>query len=569
MATRAMFGWATLLCVLATATACGGGGAGGGASFAAPTAVVAAPTTTSGELLVSWGAVGGATSYRVHLSLVPGIAAHVDAAPGEIVVRGSTSTSLLFSSLLDGGPYYVAVTAGDGSTFGAFSTEASGLPLPMPPASFVAVPGAGEVIASWAPVPGATGYEVTLAADAGVDHTNFGSLPGGQQFSVTTTLQHFTGLDNGTTYWAVVRAVNASGASSDTGARSATPTARGTFLAAGAIPVGDSPQGSVTALLDADAFLDIAVVDMDANTVSVFLGNGDGTFTFDAAYPTDVGPESVLAVDLDGDGGLELVTANSSGSLSVLDGDGGGGFADRVDWPVGGTLASIAAGQLNPLVDSFLDIVVTDVSGAQVAILYGFGDETFAPPLLFPTGTQPVFVHVADVNDDGFDDLLTANAPAGTVTALLADGAGDFSTRFDSAVGLDCSSLDVGDFDGDTVLDVVVTSAFASNVSFLHGNGDGTFLPFTPVAAGSLAGSVVAGDFNGDGQSDLVVVAKGDGSVTVLLGDGAGNFSAFSDFVSSPGASTASVGDFNGDGILDVAVTTPATGDVTILLGSK
>jgi hypothetical protein len=308
---------------------------------------------------------------------------------------------------------------------------------------------------------------------------------------------------------------------------------------------------------------------MDANTVSVFLGNGDGTFLFDAAYPTDVGPESVLAVDLDGDGGLELVTANSSGSLSVLDGDGVGGFADRVDWPVGGTLASIAAGQLNPLVDSFLDIVATDVTGAQVAILYGVGDETFSPPLLFATDTQPVFVHVADVNGDGFDDLLTANAPAGTVTALLADGVGDFSDRHDSPVGLDCSSLDVGDFDGDTVLDVVVTSAFASNVSFLHGNGDGTFLPFTPVAAGALAGSVVAGDFNGDGQSDLVVVAKGDGSVTVLLGDGAGNFSAFSDFVSSPGATMATVGDFNGDGILDVAVTTPATGDVTILLGSK
>ncbi len=327
----------------------------------------------------------------------------------------------------------------------------------MPPASFVTVAGAGEVITSWAPVPGATGYEVTLAADASVNHTNFASLPEGQQFALTTTLQRFTGLTNGTTYWAVVRATNASGASPDTGSHHATPTARGTFLAAGAIPVGDSPQGSVTALLDADAFLDIAVVDMDANTVSVFLGNGDGTFLFDAAYPTDVGPESVLAVDLDGDGGLELVTANSSGSLSVLDGDGVGGFADRVDWPVGGTLASIAAGQLNPLVDSFLDIVATDVTGAQVAILYGVGDETFSPPLLFATDTQPVFVHVADVNGDGFDDLLTANAPAGTVTALLADGVGDFSDRHDSPVGLDCSSLDVGDFDGDTVLDVVVS----------------------------------------------------------------------------------------------------------------
>lgn len=569
MTARAMFGWATLLCVMAATTACGGGGAGGGASFGAPTAVVAAPTTTSGELLVSWGAVDGATTYRVYLSLVPGIAAHTDAAPGEIVVRASTSTSLLFASLLDGGPYYVTVRAGDGTTFGGYGAEAAGTPLPMPPASFVTAAGAGEVVASWAPVPGATAYVVSFAADASVTFDNFASLPGGQQVQTTSAVQRFTGLENGTTYWAVVRAVNVSGASADTGAHSAMPTARGTFLSAGSIPVGDSPQGSVTALLDADAHLDIAVVDMDASTVSVFLGNGDGTFTFDAAYPTDVGPESVIAVDLDGDGGLELVTANSSGTVTVLDGDGAGGFADRVDWPVGGTLASISAGQLNPLVDSALDLVVTDVTGSQVQVLFGFGDETFSPAFAYPTGTQPVFVHVADVNADGADDLLTANAPAGTVTALLGDGYGDFSNRVDSPVGLDCSSLDVGDFDGDTVLDVVVTSAYASNVYFLHGNGDGTFVPFTPVAAGLLAGSVVAGDFNGDGQSDLVVVAKGDGSVTVLLGDGAGNFQAFSDFVSSPGAGTATVGDFNGDGILDVAVTTPATGDVTILLGSK
>lgn len=570
MGARALIGWAATLCVAATTVGCGGGGAGGGGtSLAAPAGVVAAPTAVSGELLVSWGEVPGATGYRVHVSLVPGIATNLDAPPGEILVRNAPTTSLRFTALLDGGPYYVAVTAGDGVSVGPFSAETSGLPLPMPPSSFVVVAGAGELIASWAPVPGASAYEVTIAADPAVTHANFASLPEGQQAVTGTTLQRFPGLVNGTTYWGVVRATNASGASADAGSRSATPTARGTFLAAGQIPVGDSPQGSVTALLDGDAFLDIAIVDMDASTVSVFLGRGDGSFSFGAAYPTGTGPESVIAVDLDADGGLELVTANSSGSVSVLDGDGAGGFLDRVDWPVGGSLASLAAGHFNPLGDGALDLVASDVANARVAVLFGLGDLTFVPPATFATGTQPVFVHVADVNGDGLDDVLTANAPAGSVTALLSDGFGDLSTRADSPVGLDCSSLDVGDFDGDTVLDVVVTSTFASNVSFLHGNGDGTFLPFTPVAAGALAGSVVAGDFNGDGQSDLVVVAKGDGSVRVLLGDGLGNFQAFSDFLASPGATMATVGDFNGDGILDVAVTTPATGGVTILLGSE
>jgi hypothetical protein len=553
-----------------TATACGGGGgSGGGGTFAAPAAVTAAPTSTSGELLVSWAPVADATSYRVYLSLVPGIAAHIDAMPGEIVVRGSSSTELLFTTLFAGGPYYVTVRAGDDVQFGPYAPESVGLPLPLPPDGFVAVAAPSEVVASWSPVPGATSYEIFFASDPTVSNANWDSLPDGQSATTNSTMYRFTGLDNGRPYWAVVRAVNASGASSLTSARSAAPSARGTFLAAGSIPVGDSPQGSVTALLDADAYLDIAVVDRDASTVSVFLGNGDGTFVADGAYPTDAGPEAVIAVDLDGDGGLELVTANNSGTLTVLDGDDVGGFSNRTDWFVGGTLASLTAGQLNPLVDGHLDLVVTDVANSQVAVLYGFGDETFQPPMTFPTGTQPVFVHVADVNADGSTDLLTANAPAGTVSALLGDGYGDFSNRLDSAVGLDCSSLDVGDFDGDGVLDLVVTSAFASNVSFLRGNGDGTFTPFAPVTVGPLAGTVVAGDFNGDGISDLVVVARGDGCVTVLLGDGTGGFAVFSDYVSSAGATAVSVGDFDGDGILDVAVTTPATGDVTILLGSK
>lgn len=568
MGTRSIILVALSTLVLATVTACGGGGSGGGTP-PAPGQVVVTPTSVGGELSVSWDAVPGATIYRVRYSLVPGIAANVSAPPGEIQMKGTFATSMDLTGLVDGGPYYVVVSATNDAGDGPASSEASGLPLPLTPETIATAGTAGAVAASWSPVAGASGYELFLAADPTISSENWASLPEGRQVSTAANQLFVNGLDNGTMYWVVVRAVNASGPSVATPPRSAVPTARGTFLQGGAIPVGDSPQGSVTALLDADAFLDIAVVDMDASAVSVFLGNGDGTFTFDAAYPTGAGPESVIAVDLDGDGGLELVTANSGdGTVTVLDGDGVGGFANRTDWPVGGTPISLAAGSFDTFFDGTIDLVVTDTANAQVVVLYGAGDETFWGSSAFATGAQPVYVHVADVDADGVLDVLTANAPAGTVTALLGDSLGGFPLRYDSPVGIDCVSLDVGEFDGDGVLDVVATSALTSSVSFLHGNGDGTFLPFAPVSAGSLAGAVVAGDFDGDGISDLIVVAKGDGTVMMLRGDGAGNFLTFSDVVAGAGASAASVGDFNGDGILDVAVTTTATGEVTILLGS-
>lgn len=569
MGTRSIVCVALLTLGMATMTACGGGGAGGGGGPAAPSQVAVAPTSVGGELLITWDAVPGATLYRVQYSLVPGIVAHVDAVPGEIQTKGTSSTAMQLTGLIDGGPYYVVVHAANAAGDGPASSEHAGLPLPMAPESISAVGTAGALVASWSPVAGASGYEVFLAADPSVSSDNWSSLPQGQQASVTATQLFVTGLDNGTTYWVVTRAVNASGASVTTTVRSAVPTARGTFLLGSCIPVGDNPQGSVTALLDDDAILDIAVVDSDASAVSVFLGNGDGTFTFDGAYPTGAAPEAVIAVDLDGDGGRELVTTNSGdGTVSILDGDGVGGFADRVDWYVGGSPASVTSGQLDPLFDGTVDLVVTDTTNAQVVVLYGFGDETFWNMAAFATGEQPVFVHVAYVNGDAYADLLTANTPAGSVTALLGDGNGDFSVRFDSPVGIDCSWLDVGDFDGDTVLDVVATSALTSSVSFLRGGGDGTFLPFTPVGAGALAGEVVAGDFNGDGVSDVIVVSEGDGSVMMLRGDGYGNFQEFSVTAAGAGAGHVSVDDFNGDGILDLAVTTTGTGEVTILLGS-
>ena len=190
---------------------------------------------------------------------------------------------------------------------------------------------------------------------------------------------------------------------------------------------------------------------------------------------------------------------------------------------------------------------------ALVASLLG-QRPNFAPPKLFPAGSDPSFAVVADFNDDGNSDLAIANvgysSSVGTVTILLGNGNGGFSLAGSNAVGTAGGVLAVADFNGDGKLDIVSTSG---GLSILLGNGDGTFQPSTSLSLEAGPAWVTTGDFNRDGKQDLAVTFSDQG-VSVLLGNGDGTFQAptFYRTQSYPGQVIAA--DFNGDGNLDLAL---------------
>ena len=96
------------------------------------------------------------------------------------------------------------------------------------------------------------------------------------------------------------------------------------------------PHPVAAADLNGDGKPDLAVVNVDGDTVSVLLNNGDGTFAAKVDYPTGAGPESVAAADLNGDGKPDLAVANDGDdTVSVLLNDGDGTFAAKVDYPAG------------------------------------------------------------------------------------------------------------------------------------------------------------------------------------------------------------------------------------------
>jgi dienelactone hydrolase len=347
---------------------------------------------------------------------------------------------------------------------------------------------------------------------------------------------------------------------------------------------GSGPLSAAVGDFNGDGKLDLAVANGNSNNVSILLGKGDGTFQTHVDYPTGAQPSSVAVGDFNGDGKLDLAIANqncasppcNAGSVSILLGNGDGTFEPAMEFSTGPAPYSVAVGDFNG--DGKLDLAIAN-SGppipSDISILLGNGDGTFQPAVYYGTGsgTGPASVAVGDFNHDGKLDLAVANfscgTPCGNIAVLLGNGDGTFQPAVNYNAGKQPISIAIGDFNNDGNLDLAVGNASSSNVSVLLGNGDGTFKAPVNYSVPSDAVSVAVGDFNGDGRLDLVVAAascRGCTYVSLLLGNGDGTFTAAVNYAAGTNPNSVALGDFNGDGRLDIAVADSGSTTVPVLL---
>jgi hypothetical protein len=312
----------------------------------------------------------------------------------------------------------------------------------------------------------------------------------------------------------------------------------------------------------------VAVVDPDAasGTVSVLLGNGSGGFTAPVNFATGRFPVSAAVSDFNGDGHADLAVANNVGPLSVLLGDGTGNFGRVPDVTFPDGARSVAVGDFNG--DGRADLAVANELFETVSVFLGNGSGGFAAPVNFGVGGEPWSVAVADLNDDGRADLAVANLRSGTVSVLLGDGTGNFGRVPDVTVGDGPVSVAVNDFNGDGRADLAVANNLSDTVSVLLGNANGGFAIPVSFAVGREPWSVVVADFDDDGRADLAMANNTSGDVSVLRGNGSGGFAAPVSFAILGGPYFAAVGDFNGDDRADLAVSVVAYGAVAVLLNT-
>lgn len=195
-------------------------------------------------------------------------------------------------------------------------------------------------------------------------------------------------------------------------------------------PVGVAPSAIAAGTLITNGFTSLAVTNTGDNTVSILLGNGsgtvpDGTFSIPVApnpatFATGASPAGVAIADFNNDGkpdvAVTYATDTAGNSVSILLGNGDGTFLTANNFAAGsGPVGIIAAA----FAGSNIDLAVADETGNNVDVLVGNGDGTFATPISLPTGNGPVALAAADLNNDSTLDLVTADSAANTVTVTL------------------------------------------------------------------------------------------------------------------------------------------------------
>ncbi len=382
------------------------------------------------------------------------------------------------------------------------------------------------------------------------------------------------------------------------------------FSARTSYATGAYPAAVAAADLRGDGITDLIVSNRGGSfgaagsTISVLLGNGDGTFHAPVTYATAAGanasisaPYGLTVADVNGDGIPDLVVANEYGvngsshpsNTAVLIGNGDGTFQAPVTYATGngtnGQSAQVQVADVNG--DGMPDIIVqnrqpTTINGATtglVSVLINAGHGTFLPQQTYATVFLPEGrFAVADLNGDGHPDIVEDNVNYG-LSVLLGNGDGTFQAQVTYTVppapGASPHGVTVGDVNGDGIPDLVVAPSSKPYIGVFLGNGNGTFQAmqtFSTAIAGLFTTSnfapydVTVADVNGDGKADLVAVSGS--SAVVLLGNGNGTFQPPQTFAAGPSTSFVAVADLNGDGSPDLAIVNGATaGGVSVLLG--
>lgn len=336
-------------------------------------------------------------------------------------------------------------------------------------------------------------------------------------------------------------------------------------------PVGSSPLAIVTADFNKDTNPDVAVVNNESDNVTVLLGNGTGGFTATGPFDVSGGPAALAAGDFNNDTTLDLVvTADIDNVVNVLTGNGNGTFTAGAEVEVGRSPDGIAVGNFNN--DANLDFATTNYfeEPGTVSVVLGNGNGTFQEPQTVEVDLGPLGIAVGRLNADGNDDMVVGLYDLGVVYVLLGNGDGTFQQAGIHQVGLEPTGVLIRDLNDDQIADVAVANEDSNSVGVLLGTGGGAFADMVEYPVGMQPQGVAAGDFNGDDILDLVTAdlfgtTTIDNSVSVLIGMGDGVFGPAQSFNVNRSPFGVEAANFGGNELPDLVSVNLDSNDVSLL----
>lgn len=367
------------------------------------------------------------------------------------------------------------------------------------------------------------------------------------------------------------------------------------FAAPQSFGMGNNPFSVVIGDLNGDGKPDLATANYGDNTVSARLNTGNATTpTFAAEQRFNVGnvPTAVALADLNGDGKLDLIAANSGAvTVSVLLNTTAMGvttpsFASQQSFAAGASPYAVMVGDFNG--DGKPDLATGNNGGASLSVLLnttttGATTVTFTPAQTYDVGSNPRSVAVGDFNGDGKPDLVAANSRSNTLSVRLNTTAmnamtASFGPEYTFSVGTNPYAVAVGDFNGDGKPDLAIANSGDNTASVLLNTTamNATMPTFATQQSFGVGGSpyaVAVADFNGDGRLDFVTANNGDGSLSVLLNTTAANaatpaFAPQQVLMTTSHPRSVAVSDFNGDGKPDIADADALLNNVDVLLNA-
>lgn len=333
-------------------------------------------------------------------------------------------------------------------------------------------------------------------------------------------------------------------------------------------PTLPTPSAIASIDVNSDGKRDLIIT--ASGTLSIHLGNGNGTFVNSVDYAsggTDV--KSISVADFNNDGKPDIaVPANDTGQLLVFMNNGNGTFANFVQYSCSGTCTGVSSGDFNS--DGKIDIAAANVTESTVSIFINNGNGTFASAVTFATVNSPQKIAVADFNNDGKTDLVVGGRFTSALAVHMNNGDGSFAANADIVTSTAVAGISTTDISGDGIADILIATVNA--FAYFINNGDGTF--GAEIRTGSLTREdIVLGDADNDGDTDAFVTtntsaSNGGPGVRVWINNGDGTFTAeyYAETVVGSGTKSATVGDINGDGFIDIVAINQIANTYTVFL---